>query len=97
MMHIRDVASETLYSIADRLRIEDPELIVWFRNRIVEYDCKNRLDVMQHYRRDDGLDKVVAELKKLNCYDASARKMVLKIKYPLIKKLGDKVWKLRNR
>lgn len=97
MMHIRDVSTQTLYSIADRLRIDDEELCSWFHSKIAEYDCKKRLEVMQHYRRSDGLDKVVAELKKMSCFDAVARKMVLKIKYPIIKKWSDKIWKLRNR
>lgn len=97
MMHNHDVSTQTLYSIADRLRIDDDELISWFRSKIAEYDCKNRLDVMQHYRRSDGLDKVVAELKRMRRYDSSAKKKVLKIKYPHIKIIGDRIWKLKNK
>ena len=97
MMHIRDVSTQTLYSIADRLRIDDEELLSWFRAKIAEYDCKNRLEVMQHYRRSDGLQVIVEKLRIMGAYDASARRKVMKIKYPVIKSLGDKIWKLRNK
>lgn len=95
-MHILDVATETLNSIANRLSTNDSDRN-WFRSKVAEYDCKNRLDVMQHYRRSDGLDNVVALLKNLHSYDAAARKMVLKIKYPSIKRLGDRIWKWKNK
>lgn len=97
MMHIRDVSTQTLYSIADRLRIDDEELLSWFRSSIAEYDCKNRLEVMQHYRRNDGLEEIVSKLKQMGSYDVSARKKVLKIRYPFFKRLGDKIWKLKNK
>ena len=97
MMHIRDVSTQTLYSIADRLRVDDEELLSWFRAKIAEYDCKNRLEVMQHYRRSDGLQVIVEKLRIMGAYDASARRKVMKIKYPVIKSLGDKIWKLRNK
>ena len=97
MMHIRDVSTQTLYSIADRLRVDDEELLSWFRAKIAEYDCKNRLEVMQHYRRSDGLQVIVEKLRIMGAYDASARRKVMKIKYPVIKSLGDKLWKLKNK
>ena len=97
MMHIRDVSTETLYSIADRLRIEDEKLLSWFRSKIAEYDCKKRLEAMQHYRRSDGLEQIVSKLKSMGCYDASAKRTVLKIKYPFFKRIGDSIWKLKNK
>ena len=97
MMHIRDVSTQTLYSIADRLRVDDEELLSWFRSKIVEYDCKNRLEVMQHYRRNDDLGQIVAQLRERGCYDAAAKRKVLKIRYPLFKIIGDRIWKLKNR
>lgn len=97
MMHIRDVSTQTLYSIADRLRVDDEELLSWFRSKIAEYDCKNRLEVMQHYRRSDGLQEIVSRLKRMGAYDTSARKKVLKIKYPMIKQIGDYLWRIKNK
>lgn len=96
MIHIRDISTQTFYSIADRLRIGDDELLLWFRSIIAEYDCKNRLEVMQHYKRKDGLDEIIARMKEIKCYDCVARRKVLKIKYPWIKKISDLVWKVRN-
>ncbi len=94
--HIQDVAKETLFSIADRLKAKEEE-IEWFRSKIEEYDCKNRLDILQHHKRKDGLDVIVGKMKELGCYDAAAKKMVLKIKHPFIKKIGDTIWKIRNK
>lgn len=93
--HIQDVVRDTLSSIADRLKTNEEE-IKWFRSKIDEYDCKNRLNDLQHHRRKDGLDDIVARMKAAGCYDAAARKMVLKIKYPVVKKLSDLIWKARN-
>ena len=97
MMHIRDVSTKTLYSIADRLRVDNEELVSWFRSKIAEYDCKNRLEVMQHYRRSDGLQVIVEKLRSIGAFDASAKRKVMKIKYPVIKSLGDIIWKLKNK
>jgi hypothetical protein len=94
-LHILDVAKATLFSISDRIDVDEREK-AWFKDKIAEYDCKNRLDTMQHYKRKDILAEVVNKLKALNAYDSSARKMVLKIKYPWIKKISDMVWKMRN-
>lgn len=95
-MHIADVADEVLNNIAAELKVGEEDKS-WFRHMIAEYDCKNRLSVMQHYHRNDNLSGIVSRLKSLGCYDAAARKMVLKIKYPWAKRLGDMIWKLRNR
>ena len=97
MMHIRDVSTQMFYSVSDRLRIDDKELLSWFKSSIAEYDCRNRLEVMQHYRRKDGLEDTIAKLKEMGCYDASARKKVLKIKYPFFKRIGDIIWELRHK
>lgn len=94
--HIQDVAKETLSSIADRLKTKEEE-IEWFRSKIEEYDCKNRLEILQHHKRMDGLDEIVGKMKERGCYDAAAKKMVLKIKHPFIKKVGDTIWKIRNK
>ena len=95
-MHIADIGTSVLNSIADSLKNceQDKE---WFKSLVSEYDCKNRLTVMQHYRRDDNIDSIVTKLKSIGKYDAAARKMVLKIKYPIIKQLSDRIWKLRNK
>ena len=97
MMHIRDISTQTLYSIAGRLRIDDEELLSWFRSKIAEYDCKNRLEVMQHYRRNDGLNEIIEKLRRMGAFDASAKRKVMKIKYPVFKTLGDKIWQLRSK
>ena len=94
-LHILDIAKATLWSISDRIDVDESER-AWFKDKIAEYDCKNRLDTMQHYMRKDGLAEVVKGLKTLEAYDSSARRMVLKIKYPWIKKISDLVWKVRN-
>lgn len=94
-MHIQDIATDTLCSIANRLRINDIDR-KWFMAKINEYDCKNRLAVMQHFRRNDHLIEIVSKLKHLGAYDASARKMVMKIKHPVIKKWSDRIWKWRR-
>ena len=93
--HIQDVVRDTLSSIADRLKTNEEE-VRWFKAKIDEYDCKNRLNDLQHHRRKDGLNDIVARMKAAGCYDAAARKMVLKIKYPVIKKISDLIWKVRN-
>lgn len=95
-LHIQDVAKETLLSISERLKVDEKEK-KWFQTKIDEYDGKSRLDILQHYKRKDGVDEIVRRLKQLGCYDADTRKMVLKIKYPLFKKAGDYIWKLKNR
>ncbi len=94
-LHILDIAKATLWSISDRIDVDESER-AWFKDKIAEYDCKNRLDTMQHYMRKDGLAEVVKGLKTLEAYDSSARRMVLKIKYPWIKKISDLVWRVRN-
>lgn len=93
-IHILDVSALTLNSIADRLCTGEED-IRWFKNKIEEYDCKNRLEVLQHCRRLDDLSEIVSRLKSVGCYDASVRKIVLKIKYPFAKKVGDRIWRLK--
>ena len=65
--------------------------------QIDEYDCKNRLDILQHHQRKEYLDEIVQKMKNNGCYDAQAQKMVLKIHYPVIKRISDRLWKLRNK
>lgn len=95
-MQIADVVKSVLEGISDTIKVSESDKS-WFRLLINEYDSKNRLFVMQHYRRDDNIDSIVRKLKSLGKYDVNARKMVLKIKYPFIKQLSDRVWKLRNK
>ena len=95
-MHIQDVGKETLYSIAARVKGDESD-IEWFKSKIEEYDCKHRLDHLQHYRRKDGLREIIARMKSLGCYDAAARKMVLKIRYPVVKRIADQVWQRKNK
>lgn len=95
-MHISDVANEVLNNITSELKVREEDKLR-LRKMIAEYDCKNRLEVMQHYRRSDGLHQIVSDLKRMGCYDAEARKKVLKIKSPFVKKLSDRIWKLKNK
>ena len=95
-MHILDVANDTLTSISERLKV-DEEQKNWFKNKIVEYDCKNRLLFLQYYRKTDGLDEIISKLKQCGAYDKSVRRTVLKVKYPLVKRIGDRIWKLKNK
>lgn len=94
-MDILDVAYNTLTSISDRLKVDEGQRR-WFSKIIAEYDGKNRLLSMLLYRRADGLKDTVRKLKQSGAYDLSARKIVLKIKYPFIKRLADRVWKKNN-
>lgn len=96
MIHIQDVTNETLHHIADRIVISKEDK-AWFKEKIAEYYFKNRLELLHHYHRKDGLVEIVSQLKQLDAYDISSRKKVLKIKYPFIKKMGDSLWKLKNR
>ena len=95
-LHIQDVVRYTLYSIANRLKTSEEE-IGWFKRKIDEYDCKNRLNILQHHGKKDGLSDIITKMKEADCYDKEAKKMVLKIKYPIIKKLGDLIWRIRNK
>ena len=95
-LHIQDVVTETLKSIADRINTNE-ETRFWFRNKIEEYDCRNRLEFLQHHRKKDGLQDIISRMKDLGVYDSSARKIVLKIRYSFLKRLGDRIWRLRNR
>lgn len=95
-LHIQDVATATLGSIADRIKVDEQERS-WFKAKIAEYDCKNRLDILQHHQRKEYLDEIVQKMKNNGCYDAQAQKMVLKIHYPVIKRISDRLWKLRNK
>ena len=95
-MHVQDVVKETLYSIAGRLKAGD-EQIEWFKGKIEEYDCKNRLEILQHHNRKDGHNEIISRMKKSGCFDAAAKKMVLKIRHPFLKRIGDRLWKVRNR
>ncbi len=95
-LHIQDVATETLSSIAERLKVDENEL-TWFKAKIAEYDCKNRLDILQHYQETKYLSDIVQKMKQLGCYDSTAKKMVLKIRYPFIKRLADFVWSKKNK
>ena len=94
-IRILDVTDATLNSISDRIPIDEKDRI-WFKAKITEYDNKNRLDVLQHYHRKDGLEEIIRNLRQLGCYDASARKMVLKIKYPFVKRIADRLWQKKN-
>ena len=95
-IHILDVGNDTLNRISDRIQVNDIER-KWFKGKIAEYDCKNRLEALQHYHRKDGLAEIVRKLKQVGAYDSSARKMVLKIKYPFMKNLSDRLWRLKNK
>lgn len=95
-LHIQDVAKATLLSISDRINA-DEKTLSWFKEKIQEYDCKNRLDLLQHYRRKDELNEIIKQMKQLGCYDTTARKAVLKIKHSFIKQLADKIWLNKNR
>ena len=95
-LHTLDVANETLTSISKRIKVDDSQR-EWFINKIAVHDCKNRLDVMQHYKRKDGLGEIIRTLKRCGAYDLDARITVLKVKYPFFKKIGDRFWKWKNR
>ncbi len=95
-LHSQDVATETLYHIADRLKVDENER-TWFKGKIAEYDCRKRLEICQHHGKNEGLNGIIAQLKNMGCYDATAKRMVLKIKYPFLKKTSDFIWKLKNR
>lgn len=95
-LHIQEVGRDTLYSIAKRLKV-DEEQRRWFLSKIDEYDCKCRLNILQHHKRRDGLSEIISKMKKSGYYDAAARKMVLKIKYPVLKRLGDRLWRIKNK
>ncbi|MBO4571262.1 MAG: glycosyltransferase family 2 protein [Bacteroidales bacterium] len=95
-LHIQDVATETLKSIAGRIKADETDR-EWFLRKIEEYDGKNRLDILQHHRRSDGLKGIIDGLKSIGAYDKAARKMVLKIRYPFLKKISDRLWRLRRR
>ena len=75
----------------------DEEEVEWFKSKIDEYDCKNRLNLLQHHRKKDGLKEISDRMKAAGCYDAAAKKMVIKIKHPIFKNLGDIIWKIRNK
>lgn len=95
-LHIQDVATATLGSIAERVKVEEQERS-WFKAKIAEYDCKNRLDILQHHQRKEYLDEIVQKMRAIGCYDSQSRKMVLKIQCPAIKRISDRLWKLRNK
>ena len=95
-LHIQDVATATLNSIAERIKVDEHERN-WLKGKIAEYDCKNRLDLLQHAKKNDGLEDIIHELKQLGRYDLAARKKVLKIRSHFIKKACDFIWRLRNR
>lgn len=95
-LHIQDVITETLSSIARRLKVDENER-TWFKAKIAEYDCKNRLDILQHYQETKHLGDIVQKMKQLGCYDSAARKMVMKIRYPFIKRLADFIWSKKNK
>lgn len=95
-LHAQDVAKDTLYRIAGQLIINDKEK-EWFKCKIEEYDCKNRLEILQHYKKKEGLEEIIGKMKSLGCYDSGARKMVMKIKYPILKKAADRIWEFRNK
>lgn len=95
-MHIIEETYSTLMSISNRLGLNNIDRS-WFNNKIAEYSCKNRLDILQHFHRKDELKEIVKNLKQIGAYDCSARKMVMKIKYPVLKQLGDCVWRLKNK
>lgn len=92
---IQNVIKDTLYSIAGRLKTDEEE-VEWFKSKIDEYDCKNRLNILQHHQRRDGLRGIINRMKEIKCYDAVAKRMVLKIRYPAIKRISDLIWKARN-
>jgi len=95
-LHIQDVATETLKSIAGRIKADEADR-KWFIRKIEEYDGKNRLEILQHHKRSDGLREIISGLKDAGAYDSASRKMVLKIRYPFLKKIGDRLWRLRRR
>lgn len=95
-LHILDVAKATLLSISDRIDVDEAERI-WFKDKIAEYDCKNRLDTMQHYKKKDGLEEIIHKMKEQGCYDSASRKMMLKIRYPIFKRIADFIWNKKNR
>lgn len=94
-MHIQDISRNTLFSITERVKTDEEEK-KWLRSMIDEYDCKKRLDILQHYRETAGLSDIVGKLKSLGKFDVQAKKMVLKIKYPFIKHVADILWEKRR-
>ena len=95
-LHIQDVAMETLKSIANSIKADEADR-KWLMRKIEEYDGKNRLEILQHHKRSDGLRGIISGLKNAGVYDSASRKMVLKIKYPFLKKIGDRLWRMRRR
>ena len=95
-IHIQDVTTETLTSIAGRIKVDEADL-KWFIHKIEEYDGKNRLEILQHHKRSDGLREIISELKNAGAYDSASRRIVLKIKYPFLKKISDCIWRLRRK
>lgn len=95
-LQIQNVVKQTQYSIANRLKEKD-DTINWFKSKIDEYDFKNRLQILQKSKCTEGLSEIVTKMKEHGCYDAVAKRMVLKIKYPLFKRIGDMIWKIRNK
>ena len=95
-LHIQDIATQTLNSVAERIKVEEDER-KWFKAKIAEFDCKNRLEIHQHHHRKDQLSVIVKRLKQMGCYDTASRKMVLKIRYPIIKRLADYFWRKKNK
>lgn len=94
-LHIVDVSVDVLNGIAEGLRV-DRDTAEWFRHKICEYGLKSRLRVMHECRCDDGLEDTIELLRSSGCYDMEARRMVCKMKYPVLRKAGDLLWKLRH-
>ena len=94
--NIIDCGRDVLNNIADDIEKDTEKnqaLKVFIERRVLN----ERLDALAHYNRRDNLKEYVSRMKTIGAFDSYARRKVLKIKYPIVKRIADKIWRFRKR
>lgn len=81
---IENISYSVLNNIAEAIEPDYVKLSS-IKKTINIHKFKKQLSTLLQYKRRDGLDNIVTELKKMNAYDQTSHRLYLQIKYPIIR------------
>lgn len=81
---IENVSYNVLNNIAESIE-QDLEKLSGIKRIINIHKYKGQLSVLLQYKRKDGLENIVKELRNLDAYDETSYKKYLQIRYPALR------------
>lgn len=82
---IFDISEHVLTSIANKLQYSDDSERTRVNRAIQMRTLNSKLTCLFDYKRTDGLDEIITELKKNAAYKVAQRKTALLVKYPALR------------